>query len=365
MRKNIMLLVFVLVFGLACGSSSTTSTSSGGDGESGGGETGGGETGGGTAQTGLQLTTAADFSASASAVGSIAAMVAKTTTGQCSDLADPTMDDPSLADGLDCDGDGGVAAHVTPTEYALAFRSATLISSDGVAAHDIVLLADTGTLANSEVVDFTEDASTESIVTVDPADLEAGAFAGIELKLYYFQMTFPVAGVAQNVRTYMSDDDFPAEGNLGHHQGDITFIDANGVELGWVDDTWLMSNLDTTRGDAQNGSGGVDSETGHDRGFFGNTDLWNGAAQMQGANQDVYVMYMPFDNVLDIPDPATISDLTVITVTFSVADTFYYEDFAPKNTAEYPGFYPAAGGEAASENGSWAPLTPTATVSVE
>lgn len=358
MRKNIMLLVFVLVFGLACGSSSTTSTSSGGDGES-----GGGETGGGTAQTGLQLTTAADFSASASAA--IAASVVKETTAQCSDLADLTMDDPSLANGLDCDGDGGVVAHVTPTEYALAFKSATLKSADGIAAHDIVLLADTATLADSEVVDFTEDASTESIVTVDPADLEAGTFSGIEVELYYFQMTFPVAGVAQNVRTYMSDDDFSAEGNLGHHQGDISFIDDNGVELGWVDDTWLVNNLDTTRGEAQNGAGRVDSETGHDRGFFGNEDFWNGAAQMQGANQDVFVMSMPFDEALAIPDPATISDLTVITVTFSVADTFFYEDFAPINTAEYPGFYPAAGGEAASEDASWAPLTPTATILVE
>lgn len=348
MKRNIALLIVVLVFGLACGSSSTTSD---------------GETGSGTTQTGLGLTVAANFSASASA--SVAASAAKETTSQCSDLSDTSMEDPSLADGLDCDGDSGVVAHVTPTQYVLALRSATLKSADGDAANDIVLLADTGTLDESEVVDFTEDASSESVVTIDPASLEAGEFSGIEIGLYYFQMTFPVAAVEQNVRTYMSDDDFPEEGNLGHHQGDITFIDDGGTELGWVDDTWLTGNLSTVRGDAQNGAGGVDSETGHSRGFFGNADLWNATDQMQGASQDAFIMSLVFDSPLVIPDPSTISDLTVITVTFSVADTFFYEDFPPLSSAEFPGFYPATGGEAACAGCEWAPLTPTATISAE
>ena len=68
-----------------------------------------------TSTTGLRLETAADFSASASA--SLSQLVTKqTTTGACADLTTPiTSDDPFLADGLDCDVDGGLVAHVTPT----------------------------------------------------------------------------------------------------------------------------------------------------------------------------------------------------------------------------------------------------------
>lgn len=319
------------------------------------------------ATSGLLFNATGDFSSSASAVSGL---IKRVTTGTCEDLVDDTMamDDPILEDGLNCDGDDGVVAHVTPSRYALAFKRATLVPEyvEGEDAESVDLIADTGTLAASEVVDFTEDDFSESIISINSADLPAGTYGGIEVELYYFQLTFSVAGVEQNVRVYTSDDDFEAEGNLGHHQGDITFIDDNDTpedysddtELGWVDHTWLTENLADTRGDDQNGAGGTDDETLHDRGFMGNEEDWNREERNQGPEQDIYITTLIFDESLVI-DPEV---LTTITATFSVADTFYYEDFAPQNTAEFPGFYPGAGGEAAGVDMEWGPLFPVAEI---
>lgn len=329
----------VLMFVCACGSTATISGSSGST----------------SSTTGLQLVASGDFTSSASAA--LAAPL-KTTTGACSSLTAPiTRDDPSLADGLDCDADGGVVAHVTPSTYAIAFKRITLNAASG--GTDVDLLADTGTLAAAEVVDFTSADSTESVITIAPSSLTAGTYSGITAELYYFQLTFPVGGTTRHVRIYMSDDDFTAEGSRGHHQGDITFIDDSGTELGWVDDTW-SSSLSSTRGTAQNGAGGTDSQTGHDRGYFGDATFWNQTALQQGSTQDIFTTTLDFATSLVIPDPATITDLTTITVTFSIADTFYYEDFAPQGT----GFSPASGGEAACEECEWAPLAPEGSVSV-
>ncbi|MBI4236875.1 MAG: hypothetical protein HY696_00480 [Deltaproteobacteria bacterium] len=332
-----------LVLGLLSACGSTTATTSG-------------TTTTDSGSTGLRLVASGDFSSSASAA--LAAPLQKTTTGTCSSLTAPiTMDDPVLADGLDCDGDSGIVAHITPSTYAIAFKKITLNAASGGTSID--LLADTGTLANSEVVDFTAADSTESVITIAPSSLTAGTYSGITAELYYFQLTFPVGGTTRHVRIYMSDDDFTAEGSLGHHQGDITFIDDNGTELGWVDDTWSDS-LSSSRGEAQNGAGGTDSQTSHDRGYFGNAELWNQTALQQGSTQDIFVTTLDFASPLIIPDPSTISNLTTVTVTFSIADTFYYEDFAPQGT----GFAPASGGEASAETREWAPLAPEGSVSV-
>lgn len=334
------------------------------------------------ATTGITLATAANFSTSAAT--SIPRAMAKTATGVCADLTNFGMDDPSLTDGLDCDGDLGKAAHITPARYAIAFKRITLINENPSGA-DINMVADTGTLSNSEIVNFTEDDASESIVTIEPGGLAAGTYSGIEAELYYFQMTFPVASVTQNVRIYMSDDNFDSEAaariGLGpHHQGDITFINDAGTELGWVDDTWLTANLTTTRENAenspQNGAAGMDSETSHWRGFFGNGEFWNAEAQNQGAGQDIYTFSISFDTPLVIPDPSTITDLTTITVTFSVADTFYYEDCPPYGSAAdstYPGFFPGDGGDAGGggcigqqgTESEWAPMAPTAVITYD
>ena len=70
-----------------------------------------------------------------------------------------------------------------------------------------------------------------------------------------------------------------------------------------------------------------------------------------------------FDTPLEIP--AEVDSLISVTLTFSVADTFFYEDFAPQNTTDFPGFFPDVGGEAASEGAAWAPLLPTMSLVAE
>lgn len=348
MKTRIMIFIMFVwtVAGVACGSSTTTTTDA-------------------TPSVGYVLTTEADFTASASA--SLAAKFLKTTTAQCGDITtddDPEnpMDDPILADGQNCDGDLGIVAHVTPSQYAIAFRRISFIPADET-SEQIDFVADTGSLATSEVITFTSGDTTETVETLGTDDLQAGTYSGVEAVLYYFQLTFPVSGTTRNVRIYMSDDDFAAEGNLGHHQGDITFIDDEGNEEGWVDSTWTETT--TTRGEEQNGAGGVDIETMHERGFFGNEVFWNATDQVQGSGADNFLMSLEFDDPLTIPEPSTITDITTITATFSTADTFYYEDFAPQDTEAFPGFYPATGGEATSEAAEWAPLAPTATITVE
>lgn len=342
--KLSMLSIFSVLFFTACGSSSDT------DGGTLSDET----------STGLQLVSVGDFDSSASAA--VSALMRQVTTGTCDDRVDDEADDPILADGLDCDDDGGVVAHITPSRYALAFKRVTLIPEDAD-SDEIDFIADTGTLADSEIVDFTASDSTETVVTIDPTDLSAGTYSGIEAELYYFQMTFPVDGVTRNIRIYMSDDDFTSEGSLGHHQGDITYIDDSGTELGWIGPDW-SDDLVTERSEAQNGAGNNndtngDPETGHQRGYFGNEELWDREDLMQGADQDIYLFTINFDEPLVIPDPSTIDGLTTITATFSTADTFYYEDFATQGT----GWNPAEDG--VFDTGEWAPLTPSAELTVD
>lgn len=345
------LLLCAVCFMMSCGlTSSSTSTETDSETSSDSGSTS-------SATTGLKFTAAGDFDSSAAT-----SISAKTTTAQCSSLTAPIMsDDPALEDGLDCDTDGGTVTHVTPTIYKVAIKKAIVVGAGG--SSDINFIEDTGTLANAEVVTFTTDSSTTDVITFDPADLTAGSYAGLEIEIYYVELTFPVAGTTRNVRMYLSDDNFSTEGNLGHHQGDITFIDDTGTELGWVDSNW-NETLASSRGDGQNGAGGTDSETGHDRGFFGDTNLWNATAMQQGADQDIYTVSLDFDDTLEVPDLAAFTGLITVTLTFSIADTFYYEDFAPQNTVAFPGFYPASGGEASSGGAEWAPMTPSLDVSV-
>ena len=238
-------------------------------------------------EIGLRFDTVADFESSASMA--LSKLVAKVTTGTCDDLEeDPEMDDPRLTDGLDCDGDDGVVAHITPSQYTLALKRVTMLAQEG---DDIDLIPDTGTLAESEIVNFTSDDSLQTIIDIDPADLQAGEYTGLRFEIYYFQLTFPVGGETKNVRFYMSDDDFEAEGNLGHHQGDVTLIDDEGEELGWINETWDDVFDDRS---VQSGASTADPETDHERGFFGNDDQWNAEAQVQGEDQDIFVYEIPF-----------------------------------------------------------------------
>lgn len=336
--KNTALLVAVL-FALvltACGSDTATTSSSTAT----------------TATTGLLFVAEADFDTSASSSFS-----AYLTASDCGGETPPTdMDSPDFAEGVDCDEDEGTVSFATPTQYKVAVRHVGLIKDDGT---HFDIIAQTPTLAQSEVIEFSTTDVSENVVDFDPSELEAGTYTGLYVELYYYQMTFPVAQVDRNVRIYMSDDDFADEGSLGHHQGDITFIDDSDVELGWASPDWLLESLLPTR-EGQDGAGGTDPETGHARGFFGNTDLWNSADFTQGADEDIYFAVLEFPSDLTIADPAELESLITIEISFLVGDAFYYEDFAPQGT----GFFPDTGGEATSDDAEWAPLSPTIRVTV-
>jgi hypothetical protein len=259
----------------------------------------------------------------------------------------PAWDQPGYEAGLDCDNDGGVIQYITPTNYNVAFKRLTFIKDDGTEAD---IIADTGTLASSVVLDIT------SQVTIASPTLSSGDYTSIEAEIYYYELEMSINDppVTQAIRVYLSDDDFAGEGHLGHHQGDITLIAANGTELGWVDGgaKWEPAALVSPRGSV-NGAGGTDSETGHLRGLYGDTSLWNQTAFVQGSTQDIYLATWPLN--ITVED----TDQTVV-FSFRVGDSWFYEDF--DNNQQ---FNPCAGvSDACAGGAEWSPLFPAVSISV-
>lgn len=306
--------------------------------------------------TGLRVKVSADFSKTVSK--GVGGTSVNATSGACVDLgASPTSDSPAMADGLDCDGDDGVVTHITPSSYTIAFKKVALLPDfPSKAWRETAVISDRNSLAASEVFTFNPENTSEIIVSLAPSSLDEGTYGPLEMQVYYVQMVIPVGGVAHNVRVYLSDDDFENEGNLGHHQGDIIYVADDGAELGWIDSTW--TTLSKVRSENHNGPGGVDPQTGHARGFFGDAAFWNADAFNQGAGQDIFVTQIELPYPLNFPEPDTIQDLVTMTFQFPVANTFYYEDFAPRGT----GFAPGANGEAATAGAERALLPSNATI---
>jgi hypothetical protein len=248
-----------------------------------------------------------------------------------------TEDTPQYAAGLDCDGDGAPIAYLTPAEYRVAFKRVTFVhDTDG----PVDVVPDAGTLAASDIADITQE------ITIADMDVPAGRYVRFEVELYFFEMLLEGGPEPLRVRVYLSDDDFPAEGSLGHHQGDITLVDEDGNELGWVapGQTWDAEHLLADRGDTQ-GGGGIDAETGHRRGLYGDGSLWNQTRFNQGPDQDIYVIETPIDGTLA-------SDATTITFVFDVSDTWFFEDFDQDGA-----FRPCDGSnEACAVGAAWGPL---------
>lgn len=252
------------------------------------------------------------------------------------------MDGPEYVAGLDCDGDGGTTAFLTPLTFKVAVKRLSFIKSDG----SIDIVPDSGTLAQATVFDIT------SQVTISQLALTAGLYTGIEAELYYYEITMPLNSnptLTQSIRVYLSDDDFPAEGSLGHHQGDITFIDQNGVELGWVGVgiPWTVASLQTTTALVTR-PGGTDPETGHQRGLFGNGDLWDQASFQQGASRDVFTVSVSLGGI-----PLSADVIKNVSLTFNVKDSWFWEDFDADGN-----FNPCEGGaqDACASNAEWAPI---------
>lgn len=254
----------------------------------------------------------------------------------------PMHDDPTFAAGLDCDQDGGVVSYLTPSKYRVSIKRLSFISDSN---ETVDIIADSGTLAAAPIVDLT------STFTLPAKTLAAGNYSAAKFEFYFVELTMPInnADTLTTLRIYLSDDDFINEGSLGHHQGDITFIDAtSGDELGFVlpGESWNTDNLGPTRTVFFNSS---DSQSGHKRGLFGNTALWDQVKFQQGADQDIFIYYMPL-NLTVVADGNQ-----AVTINFPVKDTWYFEDFDGDNL-----FGPCLGAspnsDACADNAEWAPL---------
>ena len=253
----------------------------------------------------------------------------------------PSEDSPDYTAGLDCDNDGGTIQYVTPSSYKVAIKRLAFLRADG--GEPFEAIPDTGTLENAQVLDITS--AVELAIDAPPA----GTYSQSLVELYYFELTMPLydATTQQTLRIYMSDDDLPAEGNLGHHQGDITFIDATGDEIGFVNagSPWQEGALFFARG-TMNGAGGTDPQTGHLRGLFGDESFWNQDAFNQGTESDICRIISPLNLTVGDTDQA-------VTFTFNVADSWFYEDLDGNSV-----FSPCATspGDACAANAAWAPL---------
>ena len=280
----------------------------------------------------LKLKLKADFH-SDSAKGIVAAKVA------CPG-APVSEDEPVFNSGLDCDGDGGVVRYITPSTFKVAIKQLAFLTGDGQVYE---LIADSGTLAAAQVLDLT------SPVTLELQPPSAGLYTTYLAEIYYYEITMPLydANMPQTLRVYLSDDDFPAEGDLGHHQGDITLIGDDGTELGFVPagQQWQVGQLTATRGNI-NGAGGTDAETGHLRGLFGDQTQWNQEAFAQGAAKDVFVLTGPLGLLID-------TTRRTVTFSFDVTDTWFFEDFNNNQL-----FDPCASnpGDACNAGAAWAPI---------
>jgi len=101
----------------------------------------------------------------------------------------------------------------------------------------------------------------------------------------------------------------------------------------------------------------VDPETGHARGLFGNTALWDSTSFMQGASQDIYLMEGSFS----VPVVVGSGNKT-FSFTFDVADSWFFEDFDGNQK-----FNPCenGAGDACLSNAEWAPVFNNPAVTVE
>lgn len=250
-----------------------------------------------------------------------------------------TQDGPDLVAGSDCDGDAGVVAYITPSKLKVALKRLAFVRKSDGALIDIV--PDSKALAASTVMDLA------SPVTLPDETLAADTYTDFVAEVYYYELTMPLYDAAQPVtlRVYVSDDDFPAEGSLGHHQGDITLLDDDGNELGFVDgaNLWVPNALTPDRGTI-NGAGGTDAETGHLRGLYGDTNQWDQHAFVQGPEQDIYRVSGPLNLVIS-------GDAREVTLSFDMNDAWYYEDFNLDDL-----FDPCDPMDACAAGAEWSPI---------
>jgi len=233
----------------------------------------------------------------------------------------------------------------TPTQYNIAFKSIFLKTEEG----ERVYLFDhdgLNSIPKEKIFEFDSDNNAPIQIVLPEGTTAITGVTGIGFEIYYVEIELKAYGAPRLIRIYMSDDDFAHHGNGGHHQGDITYQE-NGTEY-WAQGAtnWFTGEL-SSRGAYANGAGGIDPETGHERGMFGNEMLWNSPEFMQGANNDIFVL-----------ERGISGSGSSLTLTFDVTDTWSFEDYDGDGSfdpceAEIPPYI-----EACSVDAHWNPVFP-------
>ncbi len=233
----------------------------------------------------------------------------------------------------------------TPMEYIIALKSATLIGED---ESDDFELFNKESLSNSIVYDFKND---DAMHNLNDDEIPDNNYIGIRFELYYLQMRIHIFSIQRglehrNMRIYFSEDG-------EHRPGDVTQINEDGVEIGWLFGTGIMPDFDpvTPRTYAYTVMGQgtdwfiFDDKSAEFYGPFGNMAFWN-QNDSQPFVQEAYFYYQQN------------SEKNII-VDFNVIDCWQFED----KTGD--GYF---GGDDVTydENPTaWAMLFPKITVNVE
>ena len=229
-------------------------------------------------------------------------------------------------------------AFITPSEYSVALKRVSLIKSDNTK----VDLINKSNLTSSIKLDFIND-NAEQKLGIN--GISAGQYKGLYFEIYYLQMKFPINNVERNIRIYLSDDEVSGEGQ--HHQGDITIIDNNGQEIGWFVGP---ADFSGTKPRPYNlNYSGIDPQTGHDRGPFGDQQFWN-----VDQPEDIF----NYTVLVDI----NVTTINKIKISFNVKDTWFYDD-VDQNGIFSPG--PNPGDDANAVGKHWSPIFPGIDIVIE
>jgi len=240
----------------------------------------------------------------------------------------------------------GTMRTLAPKQYAIALSRIALVPATGSAmatGSQTILASDT--LADSVVVDLSPDAPARDVAT---GSLLAGSYAGVVVDIYWVQCKIPVNGKDQTLRVYLTDDDFPGQKPFGkgkHHQGDVTFIDDAGTELGWVGTHGFSpATRSVPPATGSHFASAPDPRTGHDRGPFGNDDLW-GKIPADKPYQVGQYFLAPLDLRAGASGRARMQ--------LDIQKAWDYEDRDESET-----FNPAGGRDASEPGAAWNPVLP-------
>ncbi len=239
----------------------------------------------------------------------------------------------------------GDIVNQTPAEYVIALKSATLVGDNGDPDFE---LFDNGSLANSEVYDFTSGSLIQNLG--EDTTITEAFYGSIEIELYYLQMKIQIHSVTygeqwRNIRIYFSDDGT-------HRPGDMCEVDDYGIEIGWLGGNGVVPDFsaNTPRTIAYKNLG---------------TGLWlmfaDKSAEFYGpfASMDFWTTYPTQPFIQDVDFTFTGSSGSDLVINFNVLDCWQFED----KTED--GYFGGDDLSFDSEPTDWAMIFPVITVGLE